>query len=59
MLAPLLSEWDAFCDRQTSADWTHTTHPVMASFERGERWAWRDVDQTDLDVPARVARSLR
>jgi hypothetical protein len=31
----------------------------MASFERGERWAWRDVDQTDLDVPARVARSLR
>jgi len=32
---------------------------VMASFERGERWAWCYVDQKDLDVPATVVRSLR
>jgi hypothetical protein len=32
---------------------------VMASFEPGERWAWCYMDQITLDVPARVARSLR
>ena len=31
----------------------------MASFERGERWAWCYVDETQLDVPARAAKSLR
>jgi hypothetical protein len=31
----------------------------MASFEPGERWAWCYVDQTELDVPARVVMSLR
>jgi hypothetical protein len=31
----------------------------MASFEPGERWAWCYVDQMELDVPARVAKSLR
>ena len=36
-----------------------TTHPVMASFEPGERWAWCYVEQMDLEVPARLARSLR
>jgi hypothetical protein len=31
----------------------------MASFERGERWAWCYVDQMELDVPRGVAKSLR
>jgi hypothetical protein len=26
-------------------------HPLMASFEPGERWAWCFADETDLDVP--------
>ena len=38
---------------------SHTTHPVMASFEPGERWAWCYVDQMDLDVPPRFAQALR
>ena len=29
-------------------------HPVMASFEPGERWAWCYVDEIELPVPARV-----
>ena len=37
----------------------HTTHPVIASFEPGERWAWCYVDQIDLDVPKRAAPLLR
>jgi hypothetical protein len=26
-------------------------HPVVASFEPGERWAWCNIDQAELDVP--------
>jgi hypothetical protein len=26
-------------------------HPVIASFEPGERWAWCYVDQMELPVP--------
>jgi uncharacterized UBP type Zn finger protein len=29
----------------------HTSHPVMASLEPGERWAWCFVDQAELEVP--------
>jgi hypothetical protein len=29
----------------------HTKHPVMASYQPGERWAWCFVDQVELDVP--------
>ena len=28
-------------------------HPVVASFEPGERWAWCYVDQAELPVPTR------
>ena len=28
-------------------------HPVVASFERGEQWAWCYVDQAELPLPAR------
>ena len=50
---------DSSPNRHATKHFTHTTHPVMASFEPGERWAWCYVDQMDLDVPARATRSLR
>lgn len=31
----------------------------MASFERGERWAWCYLDQEALDVPQRFLSLLR
>src|SRR5436190_18144207 len=50
---------DSSPHRHARKHFTHTTHPVMASFEPGERWAWCYMDQLTLDVPARVAKSLR
>ena len=50
---------DSSPNRHATKHFTHTTHPVMASFEPGERWAWCYVDKMDLDVPPRIARSLR
>jgi hypothetical protein len=29
----------------------HTKHPVMASYEQGERWAWCYIEEVQLDVP--------
>jgi uncharacterized UBP type Zn finger protein len=26
-------------------------HPIMASFEPGERWAWCYIDQIEMEVP--------
>jgi len=34
-------------------------HPVMASFEPGERWAWCYVDQAELPVPERFVPYLQ
>ena len=50
---------DSSPNRHATKHFQHTSHPVMASFEPGERWAWCYVDQIDMDVPAQVARSLR
>ena len=50
---------DSSPGRHATKHFERTTHPVMASFERGERWAWCYVDETQLDVPARAAKSLR
>ena len=36
-----------------------TGHPVIASFEPGERWAWCYVDQAEVDVPAEAEPFLR
>jgi hypothetical protein len=32
---------------------------VIASFERGERWAWCYVDEQDMDVPPSALPLLR
>lgn len=34
-------------------------HPVVASYEPGERWAWCYVDEIDLPVPPAVEPLLR
>ena len=34
-------------------------HPVMASYEPGERWAWCYVDQAEVDLPAQAVPYLR
>ena len=34
-------------------------HPVVASYEPGEAWAWCYPDQQDLDVPPAALRYLR
>ena len=36
-----------------------TAHPVAASFEPGERWAWCYVDQIEVDVPEEFEPYLR
>jgi phosphoenolpyruvate-protein phosphotransferase len=36
-----------------------TSHPVIASFEPGERWAWCYADQVGVDLPAEAEQYLR
>jgi uncharacterized UBP type Zn finger protein len=36
-----------------------TAHPVIASYEPGERWAWCYVDQTEVEVPSQAVAYLR
>jgi uncharacterized UBP type Zn finger protein len=36
-----------------------TTHPVMASYEPGERWAWCYIDEEERPVPAGFEPYLR
>ena len=50
---------DSSPNQHATKHFTRTTHPVMASFEPGERWAWCYVDQLDFEVPVAVAQSLR
>jgi phosphoenolpyruvate-protein phosphotransferase len=36
-----------------------TSHPVIASYEPGERWAWCYTDQVGVDVPSQAVPYLR
>ena len=36
-----------------------TSHPVIASYEPGERWAWCYADQVGVDVPSGAVPYLR
>ncbi len=51
------------CDSSPHRHATHhyrrTQHPVVASFEPGERWAWCYADETELPVPAAAEPYLR
>src|SRR5581483_9202121 len=42
---------DSSPGRHVTRHFHHTDHPVVASFEPGERWAWCYVDQAAVDVP--------
>ena len=42
---------DSSPGRHASRHFHQTGHPVMASLEPGERWAWCYVDEMMLDIP--------
>src|SRR2546428_13230779 len=42
---------DSSPGRHATKHFHHTRHPVVASFEPGERWAWGYLDQAEVDVP--------
>jgi uncharacterized UBP type Zn finger protein len=50
---------DSSPNRHATKHFHATTHPVIASFEPGERWAWCYLDETDLPVPAAAEPFLR
>jgi uncharacterized UBP type Zn finger protein len=50
---------DSSPNRHASRHAPAAGHPVAASFEKGERWAWCYVDDTELEVPAGAERYLR
>jgi uncharacterized UBP type Zn finger protein len=50
---------DSSPGRHATRHFRGTTHPVIASFEPGERWAWCYVDEAQLPVPASATAYLR
>ena len=50
---------DSSPGRHATRHFHQTAHPVIASFEPGERWAWCYVDQATLEVPDTVTPYLR
>jgi uncharacterized UBP type Zn finger protein len=50
---------DSSPGRHATKHFHHTSHPVVASFEPGERWAWCYVDESELPVPEEVTAYLR
>ena len=50
---------DSSLNRHATKHFKQRAHPVMASFEPGERWAWCYIDQVDLEVPKPVMPYLR
>jgi uncharacterized UBP type Zn finger protein len=42
---------DSSPGRHATAHYRQIHHPVIASFEPGERWAWCYVDEAELPVP--------
>ena len=46
-------------NRHATKHFHATQHPVIASYERGEDWAWCFVDREVLDVPDSVRKLLR
>jgi uncharacterized UBP type Zn finger protein len=50
---------DSSPGRHATKHFRHTDHPIIASFEPGERWAWCYVDEKDMPVPAAAEPYLR
>ncbi|HKB38501.1 MAG TPA: UBP-type zinc finger domain-containing protein [Gemmataceae bacterium] len=53
------NHYDSSPGRHATKHFHRTSHPVIASFEPGERWAWCYIDQAQLDVPEEVEPYLR
>ena len=50
---------DSSPNRHATKHFKKTDHPMVASFEPGERWAWCYVDDEDVPVPESVEPYLR
>ena len=50
---------DSSPGRHATHHFHHAGHPVMASYESGERWAWCYIDEEELDVPEPLEQYLR
>jgi uncharacterized UBP type Zn finger protein len=50
---------DSSPGRHATRHFHQSKHPVMASYEPGEEWAWCYVDEAELQVPARFVPYLR
>jgi uncharacterized UBP type Zn finger protein len=50
---------DSSPGRHATKHFQRTGHPVVASFEPGERWAWCYIDQVELPVPEEFTPYLR
>jgi len=50
---------DSSPGRHATKHFHGTGHPVIASFEPGERWAWCYIDRLELPVPEPFWRYLR
>jgi uncharacterized UBP type Zn finger protein len=50
---------DSSPNRHATKHFHQTTHPVVASFEPGERWAWCYADDEMLSVPETAEPFLR
>ena len=50
---------DSSPGRHATKHFHKTNHPVVASFEPGERWAWCYIDQTEIVVPQNFEMYLR
>jgi uncharacterized UBP type Zn finger protein len=50
---------DSSPGRHATRHFHATSHPVIASFQPGERWAWCYVDEAELPVPERFEHYLR
>lgn len=50
---------DSSPNRHATRHFHQTTHPVIASYEPDERWAWCYIDQAELPVPPQSVRYLR
>lgn len=50
---------DSSSNRHATKHYYATNHPIVASWEPGERWAWCYVDETGVPVPLSVLRFLR
>ena len=50
---------DSSLGKHATRHYRHTSHPVVASLEPGESWAWCYADEAMLDLPPKFSEKLR